>query len=242
MNKTKIEWCDYTWNPITGCKNGCEYCYARRMAQRLKGRYGYPQKEPFTPTFHLNRLTEPCQMKKPAKIFTVSMGEMFGSWVGRIWVDRILRIMWDCSAKGTAPCPNHIFQVLTKFPHNLPYFIEQFPPNLWIGASVENQQAAPRLRCITDPVLKKRGAKVVWASIEPLHSSIILPTRILEGLDWMVIGAETGNRKGKVEPKENWIKSLLACAQAYDIPVFLKDNLKPYWLGEWYTQYPEVVK
>ena len=35
MLKTKIEWCDSTWNPITGCRHKCPYCYARRMAERF---------------------------------------------------------------------------------------------------------------------------------------------------------------------------------------------------------------
>lgn len=37
MNKSKIEWCDHTWNPITGCNHGCHYCYARTMTARFSG-------------------------------------------------------------------------------------------------------------------------------------------------------------------------------------------------------------
>lgn len=47
-------WWDKTWNPITGCSpvsEGCEHCWAKRMANRLRGRYGYPQDEPFRVTF-----------------------------------------------------------------------------------------------------------------------------------------------------------------------------------------------
>lgn len=36
-SKTKIDWCDATWNPVTGCLHGCEYCYARRIATRFGG-------------------------------------------------------------------------------------------------------------------------------------------------------------------------------------------------------------
>lgn len=74
MNKTKIEWTDYTWNPITGCLHGCDYCYARKIAERFPK--AFPQG--FAPAFHQERLQEPIKLKKPSKIFTVSMGDMFG--------------------------------------------------------------------------------------------------------------------------------------------------------------------
>lgn len=108
MNKSKIEWCDMTWNPITGCYHGCEYCYARRIAHRFRNqdeesikmtkffKANYKNggdlvclesesKDPypveFVPTFHKNRLDEPLKRKKPTKIFVSSMGDLFGEWV-----------------------------------------------------------------------------------------------------------------------------------------------------------------
>ena len=80
MNKTKIDWAEYVWNPVTGCLNGCPYCYAKKMANRLKGRYGYPQDEPFKPTLHADKLRE----KMPnvsSKIFVCSMGDLFGEFI-----------------------------------------------------------------------------------------------------------------------------------------------------------------
>lgn len=90
MNKTKIEWCDSTWNPVTGCKHGCDYCYARRIAGRfgtqLPDHSGYPEahggvhclenkikENPypylFEPTFLPFRLKEPERKTKPQTIF-----------------------------------------------------------------------------------------------------------------------------------------------------------------------------
>ena len=37
MNKSLIEWCDFTWNPVTGCQHGCLYCYAAKQANRFSG-------------------------------------------------------------------------------------------------------------------------------------------------------------------------------------------------------------
>ena len=86
MNRSSIEWTRYTWNPVTGCKHGCTYCYARRLAEgRLKGRFGYDNG--FEPTFHQNRLLEPQNVKKPSMIFTCSMGDLFGEWVPRQWIN-----------------------------------------------------------------------------------------------------------------------------------------------------------
>ncbi len=91
MNKTKIEWCDYTWNPVTGCLHRCgDFCYAKKMAYRLKGRYGYPADEPFRPTFRPERIREPLEVKKSSKIFVVSMGDLFGDWVPSEWINSVL--------------------------------------------------------------------------------------------------------------------------------------------------------
>src|SRR5664280_2871172 len=73
MNKSKIDWCDYTWNPVTGCLHGCEYCYARRMDKRFGDGL-------FNPTFHQKRLDEPVKVKKSAKIFVGSVSDLFGNW------------------------------------------------------------------------------------------------------------------------------------------------------------------
>ena len=92
MNRTKIEWTDFTWNPVTGCDKRCTFgsdnvqCYAYKMAQRLRGRFGYPEDDPFKPTFHPNRLSEPREVKKPSKIFVCNMGELFANYG---WVDKV---------------------------------------------------------------------------------------------------------------------------------------------------------
>jgi protein gp37 len=71
-DKSRIEWTDATWNPITGCtpvSEGCEHCYAKRHAERFRGRFGYPAEDPFQVTFHEDRLEQPLRWKKPRKIF-----------------------------------------------------------------------------------------------------------------------------------------------------------------------------
>ena len=232
MNPTKIEWTDYTWNPITGCTNNCfAGCYAKRMAQRLRGRHGYPPEDPFRPTFHPDRLDEPLNVHLPKKIFTVSMGDIFCNGVLRDWVSDVLNVI--------RACPWHTFQILTKAPQSIHAFVDELPPNLWLGVSAMKQQDADiRLSWLSDPTLREIGVKIKWVSFEPLHGPIVLPPVAVAELDWIVIGAETGNRKGKVEPDEDWIAEIVEMAEDFRIPVFMKDNLEPYWPGELKREFP----
>jgi len=105
MNKTKIEWCDYTWNPVTGCLHACGYCYARKIANRFRfadvafnkpfTSFGIktivpdPSDGHFQPILWENRLDQPAKIKKPSRVFVVSMGDLFGEWVPDEWIERV---------------------------------------------------------------------------------------------------------------------------------------------------------
>ena len=124
MNKTKIEYADYTWNPVTGCLHECEYCYARKQAKRFSSIVGIPNgkihdlpinftykcKYPygFDPTFHRYRLDEPSQVKTPSTIFVCSMADLFGEWVPDEWIQKIF--------EACADAPQHRYLFLTKNP------------------------------------------------------------------------------------------------------------------------------
>ena len=133
MNKSEIGWCDFSWNPVTGCKKECDFCYGYRMAVRLCGtvrlNLGSPQIQrdrqkklcvlerpfhndddkvlqfpvAFEPTFHLYRLRMVSDKKKPANIYVCSMGELFGDWIPQEW---ILAVFDACKA---APWHNYLF-------------------------------------------------------------------------------------------------------------------------------------
>jgi len=164
MNKTKIEWTNQTWNPITGCLNNCSYCYAKKLANgRLKKLYlsnkrfvyGNPAK-PFNPRFWPERLLEPHDFKKSQKIFTCSMGEMFGVWIPADWIVEILKTIWQT---------NHTYQILTKEAHRAKYF--NFPPNVWLGVTIEQNDVLYRIDS-----LKRTNAKIKFISFEPLFSDM----------------------------------------------------------------------
>lgn len=215
MNRTSIEWTDYTWNPITGCSRLCDYCYAKRIAVRLAGRFGYPKDDPFKVTFHPNRLSQPREVSKPSKIFTCSMGELFDpksryGWIGFIFAEMKRN-------------PQHTFQVLTKRHEVLDQF--EYPENLLLGVTVDGRgldknTAIDNLRFI-------ECSNVKFVSFEPLLFEVAPD---LKGIDWIIIGAKTGS-KGWVPPKE-WVETLTHIARLNNCAVFHKDNLGYGWLKE----------
>lgn len=171
MNKTRIEWTDYTWNPVTGCwgpggtaekPNRCPYCYAVGVAERFYVTPGdmVSQGDPFAPTFHPERLDQPSKVKKPSRIFVGSMTDLFGDWVPSQWILTVLEV----ADKN----PHHVFQFLTKNPKRLSQWNGYWPPNCWVGTTVTNQfDADERL-----PELLKVDAAVRFVSHEPLLSKI----------------------------------------------------------------------
>ncbi len=134
---TKIEWCDETWNPITGCSPvsaGCEGCYARRMARRLAGRFGYREApNHFDVTFHPDKLDLPLRWRKTRRIFVCSMGDLFHVDAFRLkspfdfgfnyllgsYISYTNFPMLDAIFAVMERSPSHTFMLLTKRPENM---------------------------------------------------------------------------------------------------------------------------
>lgn len=209
MNKTAIEWTDYTWNPVTGCLNSCPYCYARRIAERFRGSKAWPNG--FEPTYHGQRLQEPDNLKTPSKIFVCSMGELFGDWLD----PEIVRAVRTVVRHN----PQHTFQFLTKCPQNLARW-NPWPPNAWVGVSVTAD--GDMTRAITN--LGHVDARVRFVSMEPLLGAITMRSHPIQGfLDWIIIGAQTNPTR---LPRREWVLEILAAADRAHIPVYMKDNLQ----------------
>lgn len=206
MNKTKIEWTDYSWNPITGCFHNCWYCYAQKLFTRFH--------KSFEPTFYPERLNELDKIKKPAKIFVCSVADLFAEWTKPDWQYQI----WDTITK---PKYDHLtFQLLTKNPERIPYKIPR--KNIWIGTTITCQQELNKINWL---VQNWKGTKFV--SFEPLLSEInplLLCYDNWRQIDWVIIGKLTGSRKVKLE--KYWVKNLIHDCRQVNIPIFLKNNLK----------------
>lgn len=230
MNNTKIEWCDSTWNPVTGCLHGCEYCYARKMANRF-GRevldraeesknglhclYSRVESNPypylFEPTLHAYRFDEPQKWKKPCTIFVCSMADLFGEWVPDEWIEAVFA--------ACEKAPQHRYLFLTKNPRRYVELArnEKLPRNvnMWYGSTVTSNEmkAFSSLNCNT------------FVSIEPLLAPVNLCDASCINPNWVIIGAETGNRKNKTAPQNEWIDNIATYCGLCKIPIFLKDSL-----------------
>ena len=196
MASTKIEWTDYSWNPVTGCtpvSPGCKNCYAKRMTNRLRGRFGYPKDDPFKVTLREDRLEEPLHWKKPRRVFVCSMGDLFHKDVPDEFIDRILAVI--------ALCPQHTFLGLTKRADRQLRYIADEPvssvgdaakdilgepvtagdwplPNLWLGVSVEDPGQYERVYW-----LKQTPAAVRFLSLEPMLAGMTLTPDTLKHID-----------------------------------------------------------
>lgn len=209
-----IGWCDYTWNPITGCLHGCRFgpnkvvCYAETIAERFRGTTSFPKG--FEPTYHPDRLRQPLRVKEPARIFTCSMADLFGSWVPDKWQREVLAIAREAHW--------HTFQFLTKAPW-IARRVE-FPDNAWVGSTITGGLKNEKKR--HQDVARYR-ARVRFISAEPLEGPLLEEDLDVSRPDWIIIGAATGT--GGYQPEEAWVARLEAWADRQGVPVFHKDNL-----------------
>lgn len=204
---TKIDWCDETWSPITGCRHTCGYCYARRLAKRLKAMGQEKYRHEFEPTFHPQELDRPGRWKIHRRVFVCSMADMLGSWVPEEWIHRVLESVLTHS--------QHTYLFLTKNP--LRYQDFAWPKNAWIGATVTGQDSCNRLL----PLVARASAPVRFLSVEPMLGSVNLPDD--PGINWIIIGQQTG--PGRLQAMPQWVEGLTRQAHNLGIPVFHKDNL-----------------
>ena len=197
MPKTsKIEWTQFTWNPVTGCSRvseGCRHCYAERMAGRLLAMGSPRYRNGFKVTLHPDLFDLPRRMAKPRVIFVNSMSDLFHEKVPDDFIRRVFDTM--------AACPQHTFQVLTKRSGRLRAIapVLPWPKNVWMGVSVEDERVVSR---ITD--LAQVPAQVRFLSLEPLLGP--LEQLELAGIHWVIVGGESG--PGARPMQEQWVQSI----------------------------------
>lgn len=210
MNKSKIEWTDATWNPVTGCSkvsSGCMNCYAEKMAKRLKAMNNPRYKNGFNVTMHEDLLNSPVKIKKPSIIFVCSMADLFHKDVSDDFIEKVFQTMNNC--------PQHIFQVLTKRPERIQQMQSnlKFTSNIWIGTSIENLEVAERVNYI-----RNIPAKVKFLSCEPLLGS--LDNLDITNINWIVVGGESGAGSRPIEI--SWVRELRDKCKRQNIAFFFK--------------------
>jgi protein gp37 len=185
----------------------------------------------FFPTLHLNRMSRPAGIKKPQNVFVCSMADLFGEWVPDEWIDKVFDV---CNG-----ALQHRFLFLTKNPKRYMELYNVLPRsnNFFFGTTVTTEDTeywhSDRHNWFLsiEPIMGKFSGKGIAGRVPIWEGPGLKPV-------WVIIGAETGNRKDKVIPKKEWIKTLVDVCRKENIPVFLKNNLVPVWGGSLIQEYP----
>ncbi|GIV21006.1 MAG: hypothetical protein KatS3mg023_2757 [Armatimonadota bacterium] len=207
---SRIEWTESTWNPVTGCtkvSQGCKHCYAERLALRLQRMGVERYRNGFKVTLHEDLLDLPRRWREPRIIFVNSMSDLFHEEVPFWFIERVFATMRDCD--------HHIFQVLTKRSARLRELAPQLPwtSNIWAGVSVENPQMFFRIHD-----LLQTPAQVKFLSCEPLLAP--LPNLPLQGIDWVIVGGESGPDARLMQPE--WVRDIRDQCRAAGVAFFFK--------------------
>ena len=233
MAQSKIEWTEETWNPITGCSKcsaGCTHCYAESFAKRLQAMGNARYKNGFDVTIHFDLFQKPFSWKKPKLVFVNSMSDLFHENVPDQVILQLFEIMNQC--------PQHTFQILTKRSKRLQELSSQirWTRNIWMGVSIENEDVLYRR-----DDLVQTGAVVKFISAEPLIAP--LSKLNLDGIDWLIVGGESGPPIEK-----NWVLELQNAAHISGTAFFFKQwggvhkkqngNLLN---GQIYQEYPRSI-
>ena len=237
-DKTRIEWTDATWNPVTGCtkvSSGCKHCYAERDWARLSAnpKTRYYGRDFTDVKCHADVLDLPLRWRRPRRIFVNSMSDLFHPAVPIQFLEDVMTTM--------ELARHHTFQVLTKRPTEMLDALQRIatpvPSNVWLGVSVEDQATADE----RIPLLLQTPTAVRWISAEPLLGPISLRVPFdgvrvdaalgaspgIPRLDWVVCGGESGPKARPMHP--SWPRSLRDQCQAAGVPFLFKQ-----W-GEWQT-------
>jgi protein gp37 len=239
VNKTRIDWCHYTWNPITGCRHGCSYCYARKIATRFKGTKAFPNG--FEPTWHPERLKEPLQVAERSRIFVCSMSDPFGDWVDPAWLDKMMDVMGSTHWQR--------FLLLTKAPQNIHRKLYElteanplrelggndYLPNVWLGCTLTG---APGESDPSWAMLELRH--IGWhtfVSVEPLLGPI--NPAWYSWAEWIIVGAQTNP---DIPPKEEWLEPFSPSSGLLpDVPRFFKNSIALWQGHSVITDYPDAL-
>lgn len=241
-DKSSIEWCDATWNPVSGCtkvSEGCANCYAERLARRFWG------ERPFSDVrCHQERLNEPLRWRRSRRVFVNSMADLFHEQVPFSFIDRVFITM--------ASARQHTFIVLTKRADRMAQYFRyryrnamarpwadfcfawlQTYGNVWLGVSVEDQtRALERV-----PLLFVVPTPVRLVSCEPLLGPILLRPWLSDrgpvdrqihqiygcrGVNWVIVGGETG--PGYRPMDLDWARTIRDQCHAATVPFFYKQS------------------
>lgn len=217
--RSRIEWTEVTWNPVTGCDRvsaGCDHCYAQTLAKRLQAmgspRYqndGDPRTSGpgFAVTTHPDLVDLPRSWRKPRVVFVNSMSDLFHAKVDIGFIQDVFATM--------AATPQHTYQVLTKRSLRLRRLADklEWPTNVWMGVSVEDVNHLYRIDHLRDV-----PAAVRFLSCEPLLGP--LNGIDLAWINWVIAGGESGPNYRPIDL--SWVRGIRDTCTSAAVPFFFK--------------------
>jgi protein gp37 len=274
---SNIEWTDATWNWLTGCSRispECDNCYAAEAAKsaRLQQFSQYQGIEDWdgTVNFVESQLEKPLSWRKPKRIFTCSMSDVFHENAPDEWRDHAFAVM--------AIANHHTYQILTKRTARMVDYFSQpdlgkrwakiiesnfmsipclghlldeleedcFLDNVWLGTTAGCQKSV----CDRIPLLSKLTEKgwTTFISAEPLLEPINLGFAFPGyKVNWIITGAESGRRARPMN--EDWVRNLRDQCMEAGVAFFYKQNFKkgkkislPELDGKQWVEFPELQK
>lgn len=204
---------------MTGCSKvspGCAHCYAEALSLR----FGWSKRPWFQEyaaenvVLHPERLDQPTRWRQPRRVFVNSMSDLFHELVP----DAFVYQMFDRMAEANW----HSYQILTKRPERMAsvvgaYYADRYGapplPHVWLGTSIENDRWTGRA-----VALRATPAAVRFISAEPLLGP--LGSLDLGGIDWLIVGGESGAGARPVDPA--WARDLRDKALRRHVPFFFK--------------------
>jgi protein gp37 len=209
-DRSRIEWTEATWNPVTGCSKvspGCAHCYAETFAERWRGVPNHPYVQGFDLRLWPDRLEVPLRWNRPRIVFVNSMSDLFHEDIPDEYVAEVFDVM--------VRAKQHTFQILTKRHERLAELAPAlpWPPNVWMGTTIENRRFVHRADS-----LREVPAAVRFISAEPLLGP--LEGLDLEGIDWLIAGGESGPRHRRVDAM--WIAELRDRCADEEVAFFFK--------------------
>ena len=218
MQETSISWCDMTWNPVHGCSKvspGCKNCYAEEISLE-SGHTDKPwtkKNEAENVTEKPSKIDEPHNEAEPQRIFVNSMSDLFHEQVSETFIKRVFQTIRNT--------PRHTYPILTKRPTRAASLDIQYPPNAWIGTSVESNEQTDRIE-----TLAKCGADVLFISFEPLIDSV---GKIdLSAFDWVIVGGENASDENRRDMDHSWARNIKHQARRDDVNFFFKQSSARY--------------
>ena len=221
MSKSKIQWTEMTWNPVTGCtkiSEGCAHCYAETMTKRLQGMGQHKYSNGFKVTLHPEALSEPSRIMKPHKFFVCSMADLFHKDVPFDFIDSIMEVI--------ELTPWHTYQILTKRPERMvEYFIGRakrlhrlfdLPDNVWVGVTVESEREIPRISVLRRLLTHSENIKFI--SCEPLLGDLGMLN--LAAIDLVIVGGESGPQARPMQ--KQWVLNIMRQCEEQCVNFFFK--------------------